>query len=74
MKTTTYLFADGKMTVTVEDKPELTREEYKRVCGIIKDAAKKHVASKRRRSAMDIAADACGLKKVRGNLGGIYYE
>ena len=28
----------------------------------------------RRKSAMDIAADACGLKKVRGALGGVYYE
>jgi hypothetical protein len=28
----------------------------------------------RRKSAMDIAADACGLVKVRGALGGTYYE
>lgn len=28
----------------------------------------------RRKSAMDIAADACGLVKVRGALGGVYYE
>lgn len=31
-------------------------------------------ARKSSRSAMDIAADACGLKKVRGALGGTYYE
>jgi hypothetical protein len=29
---------------------------------------------RRLRSAMDIAADACGLVKVRGANGGIYYE
>ena len=29
---------------------------------------------KRSRSAMDIAADSCGLKKVKGALGGTYYE
>ena len=29
---------------------------------------------RRRKSAMDIAADACGLVKVRGALGGTYYE
>jgi hypothetical protein len=29
---------------------------------------------RRAKSAMDIAADACGLKKVRGAMGGVYYE
>lgn len=30
--------------------------------------------AKRKKSAMDVAAEAAGLKKVRGALGGIYYE
>ena len=32
------------------------------------------VPRKPRRSAMDIAADSAGLKKVKGALGGTYYE
>ena len=42
--------------------------------GMGKTVAKKAKRKPRRRSAMDIAAEACGLKKVRGALGGVYYE
>lgn len=33
-----------------------------------------HIPARRRKSLMDEAAELCGLKKVRGALGGIYYE
>jgi hypothetical protein len=52
------------------------------VCGRVLEfcrsmpAPKKPIKPKKRRvrSAMDIAAEACGMVKVRGALGGVYYE
>jgi len=40
----------------------------------VKPVKPKKPKKRRGRSAMDIAADACGLVKVRGALGGVYYE
>jgi hypothetical protein len=39
MKTTTYIFEGGKVTMTVTDEPELTREQYAECCRTISIAA-----------------------------------
>ena len=40
MKTTTYLASNGHITTTVTDQPELTAEQYREACRVIREAAK----------------------------------
>ena len=39
MKTTTYIYSQGKTTITVSDKPALTKTEYAHACRVLRMAA-----------------------------------
>jgi hypothetical protein len=47
MKTTTYIFANGKTSVTTSDRNPLTREQYAKACYIIRGAAKAEIARRK---------------------------
>jgi len=47
MKTTTYIFANGKTSVTTSDRDPLTREQYAKACYIIRGAAKAEIARRK---------------------------
>lgn len=64
MKTQTI---SGKLD-TVNLVREVSREKFAAM------PRPQRIPNKKRRNAMDVAAESCGLKKVRGALGGTYYE
>ena len=53
MKTTTYIFANGKTSVITSDHELLTREQYAKACYIIREAAKVEIARRKARHAHD---------------------
>jgi hypothetical protein len=61
MKTTTYLFSGGKTTVTVSDKPALTRAEYAKACRVLNMAA---MDKKSRQDAVAILREAATKQQL----------
>ena len=58
MKTTTYIYSQGKTTITVSDKPVLTRAQYAHACRVLSMAAQD---AKSRKQAIDILRK-CAVK------------
>jgi hypothetical protein len=66
MKTTTYIYANGQTTITVSDKPVLTKAQYAHACRVLRIAAQD---AKSRKQAIDILRE-CAVKTQLMSAGG----
>lgn len=71
MKTTTYIFANGTLTKTVSDQPELTPEQYASACAVIRKAASQHVASLKASRPMHESEQIALMRRVAHSHPGV---
>ncbi|MDQ1291959.1 MAG: hypothetical protein QG615_1769 [Nitrospirota bacterium] len=60
---------DGNNTITIDDGPEVSEAQWREQCKQARLAKRREA-----RKARDEAYRSCGLVKVRGALGGTYWE
>lgn len=66
--------SNGAADASMADGGDMSETEWQEICGLIRKETQKALNAKLRRQARDSAMRDCGLVKVRGAMGGTYWE